>query len=65
MAKENAIFQAISKVATCNFCHEIIWNSPIYKSVEGANFCEKCTQLVTNTIYIRNLGEIYKKSKAI
>ena len=56
MANVKAIFETIAKEATCNLCHEIIWNSPIFNSVSGAIFCETCTKLVANAIFRRNFG---------
>ena len=52
-------FEKVAKEATCNYCHEIIWNSPIYE-VTGEywnsiifestlTLCETCINLYENS----------------
>ena len=54
-------FEKVAKEATCNYCHEIIWNSPIFEatgefwnslmseSTRGLTLCEKCKNSCENS----------------
>ena len=61
--KVKAIFDTIAKEATCNFCQEIIWNSPIYESTGGFIACEKC--LFNKCSLQENFNRIFKLEKAL
>ena len=58
--KVKAIFYTIAKEATCNFCQEIIWNSPIFESTAGFTVCEKCRHSSQE-----NFNRIFKLEKAL
>ena len=50
---KETMFEIISKDITCNFCQEIIWNSPIFEATEGITACETCKGLSQEN-FIRN-----------
>ena len=44
LVSKKDIFETIVKEVTCNFCQEIIWNSPIFESSIGLTACSKCKE---------------------
>ena len=40
--KMKAVFETVAEEAICDFCQEIIWNSPIFETSGGITACETC-----------------------
>ena len=43
-------FEKVAKEVTCNFCQEIIWNSPIYESIEELIMSTFIDSMQSNTL---------------
>ena len=52
--KVKSMFETVAEYVTCNFCHEVIWDSPIFESTGGITACEKCTLLTVENGFQRN-----------
>ena len=48
-----AVFETVANEAICNFCQEIIWNSPIFESTGGLTACKTCKNSLQEN-FIRN-----------
>ena len=59
-AKMKAVFETVANEAKCNFCQDIIWNSPIFESTNGITACETCKNSSQGKFY-----RIFKIERAL
>ena len=58
--KVTAMFETVVKEIICNFCQEIVWNSPIFESREGLTACKTCKNSLQE-----NFNRNFKLEKAL
>ena len=63
--KMKAVFETVAEEAKCNFCQEIIWNSPIFESSGGITACETCKNSSQENLSQGKFYRIFKIERAL